>query len=154
MPAAPVSAAGAALGELAALAAGLHAASGGGLAGCFALVPDPRERRGTRHSLAAILAMCTAAVLCGCGSLEDVTAWVSSAGPEVLAALGCRRNALGVLTPPHPDTIVRVFAGLGAQHLADHAGACLARRVLHGPAVFPVAAPAWLPAIAVDGKAV
>ena len=54
-------------------------------------------------------------MLCGCGSLEDITAWVSSAGPEVMAALGRRRNALGVLTPPHPDTIVRVFTGLGAQ---------------------------------------
>jgi hypothetical protein len=156
MPAMPVpaSAADAALEELAARAAGLHAASGGDLLGCFALVPDPRARRGTRHSLAAILAMCTAAVLSGCGSLEDVTAWVSAADQGVLAALGCRRNALGVLTPPHPDTIVRVLAGLGAQHLADHAGACLARRVLHGPAVFPVAGPGWLPAIAVDGKAV
>jgi len=154
MAAPPASAADAALEELAAHAAGLHAASGGDLLACFALVPDPRDRRGTRHSLAAILAMCTAAVLCGCTSLEDVTAWVSSAGPEVLAALGCRRNAPGVITAPHPDTIVRVLTELGAQQLADHAGACLARRVLHGPAVFPVAAPAWLPAIAVDGKAV
>src|ERR1022692_2732619 len=133
MPAAPVSAAGAALGELAALAAGLHAASGGDLAGCFALVPDPRERRGIRHSLASILAMCTAAVLCGCCSLEDVTAWVSSASHQTLAALGCRRNAAGAITPPHPDTIVRVLTGLGAGELAGHAGAFLARRALPGP---------------------
>ncbi len=153
MPAVPASAA-AALEELAARAASLHAASGGDLLECFALVPDPRDRRGVRHCLAGILAMCTAAVLCGCSSLEDVTAWVSAAGPEILAALGCRRNALGVLTPPHPDTIVRVFAGLGAQQLADHAGACLARHALPALAVFPVAGPAWLPAIAVDGKAV
>jgi predicted transposase YbfD/YdcC len=154
MPAVPVSAADAALEELAAHAASLHAASGGDLLECFALVPGPRDRRGTRHSLAGILAMCTAAVLCGCTSLEDVTAWVSSAGQEILAALGCRRNALGVLTPPHPDTIVRVFTELGAQQLADHTGTCLARRALLAPAVFPVAAPDWLPAIAVDGKAV
>jgi len=154
MPAAPVSAAGAALEELASRAASLHAASGGDLAGCFALVPDPRERRGIRHSLASILAMCTAAVLCGCSSLEDVTAWVSSAGHQTLAALGCRRNAAGVITPPHPDTIVRVFTGLSAGELAGHAGAYLAGRAGLGPAVFPVAAPARLPAIAVDGKAV
>jgi len=103
---------------------------------------------------AGILAMCTAAVLCGCSSLEDVTAWVSAAGQEVLAALGCRRNALGVLTLPHPDTVVRVFTGIGAQQLADHAGTYLARRALLAPAVFPVAGPDWLPAISVDGKAV
>ena len=154
MPAAPVSAAGGALGELAAHAAALHGASGGDLAGCFALVPDPRERRGIRHSLVSILAMCTAAVLSGCSSLEDVTAWVSSADHQVLAALGCRRNAPGVITPPHPDTIVRIFTGLGAQALASCTGACLARRALPGPAAFPVTAPGWLPAIAVDGKAV
>ncbi len=79
---------------------------------------------------------------------------MSAAGPEILAALGCRRSAPGVLTPPHPDTIVRVFTDLGARQLADHAGACLARSALPAPAVFPVAAPWWLPAIAVDGKAV
>jgi len=154
MDAAPVSAAGAALEELAAHAASLHAASGGGLLECFALIPDPRDRRGTRHSLAGILAMCTAAVLCGCTSLADVTAWVSAAGQEILAVLGCRRNALGVLTPPHPDTVVRVFTEIGAQQLADHAGTYLARCALPAPAVFPVAGPDWLPAISVDGKAV
>ncbi|MGH3124884.1 MAG: ISAs1 family transposase [Streptosporangiaceae bacterium] len=147
--------AGAALEELAARAASLLHASGGDLAGCFALVPDPRDPRGVRHSLASILAMCTAAVLSGCCSLDDVTAWVSGAGQDVLAALGCRRDARGVATPPHPDTITRVFALLGAQQLADHAGTYLARRALPaGPAAFPVAGPRQLPAIAVDGKAV
>jgi predicted transposase YbfD/YdcC len=56
--------------------------------------------------------------------------------------------------PPHPDTIVRVFTAVSAQQLADHAGAYLAARAAAGPAVFPVAAPGWLPGIAVDGKAV
>src|ERR1035441_10469519 len=154
MPAVPVPAAEAALGELAARAASLHAASGGDLLECFALVPDPRDPRGIRHSLPGILAMCTAAVLCGCTSLEDVTAQVASAGQETLAALGCRRNAPGICAPPHPDTIARVFTLLSAQDLAGHAGAYLACRVLPGPVTFPVAAPGWLPAIAVDGKAV
>lgn len=65
-----------------------------------------------RHSLAAILAMCTAAVLCGCTSLDDVTAWVSAAGQEVLAAAGCRRDALGVITPPRGFVV-----DLGGEHL-------------------------------------
>lgn len=108
------SAAQAALPELAGRAASLHAAVGGNLLECFAAVPDPRDRRGMRHSLTSILAMCTAAALCGCTSLEDVTAWVSAAPQQVLAALGCRRSALGICLPPHPDTITRVFADLGA----------------------------------------
>ncbi len=143
-----------ALDELAAHAASLHAASRGNLLACFAAVPDPRDPRGIRHSLASILAMCAAAALCGCTTLDDVTGWVSAADQQVLTAAGCRRNALGTCTPPHPDTIVRVFTVISAQDLADHAGAFLARRAAAGPVTFPVAGPGWLPAIAVDGKAV
>jgi len=154
MSAVSMPAAEAAFEELVAHAVSLHAADGGDLLGCFAAVPDPRAPRGVRHSLAAILAMSTAAVLCGATSLDDVTAWVGSADRRVLAALGCRRNALGILTPPHPDTVIRVFAELGAQGLADHVGRLLARRAGLGPVSFPVDAPGPLPAIAVDGKAV
>jgi predicted transposase YbfD/YdcC len=143
-----------ALGELASRAAALRAASGGNLLECFAAMPDPRDPRGIRHSLAAVLALCTGAVLCGNTAVEDVTAWVHAAPQEVLAAAGCRRSALGVRVPPHPDTVVRLFTALGAQALASHAGAYLARRAHPGSAAFPLAGPGWLPAIAVDGKAV
>src|SRR5271170_1918449 len=151
----PVSAAAAeALAELASRAVALRAASGGNLAECFAAVLDPRRRRGIRHSLASVLVLCTAAVLSGCTGLEDVTAWARAAPQEVLAAAGARRNALGVLIAPHPDTVVRVLSALGAQGVADHAGAYLAARAHPGPVTFPLAGPAPLPAIAVDGKAV
>ncbi|MGH3710885.1 MAG: transposase family protein, partial [Pseudonocardiaceae bacterium] len=149
----PMAAADAVVGELVTHAVSLHAASGGDLLGCFASVVDPRDPRGVRHSLATILAMCTAAVLCGCTSLDDITAWVGSVDRGVLAVLGCRRNALEVLTPPRPETVTRVFAELGAQALAGHAGVLLARRAGLAPVAFPISAPGWLPAIAVDGKA-
>ena len=149
----PAAAAGA-LAELASRAASLRAASGGNLLECFAAVPDPRDPRGIRHSLPCVLALCLAAVLCGNTAIEDVTAWVHAAPPEVLAAAGARRNVLGARVAPHPQTVVRVFTALGAQVLADCAGAYLARRAHPGPAVFPLAGPRWLPAIAVDGKAV
>jgi hypothetical protein len=93
-------------------------------------------------------------VLCGCSSLEDVTAWAAAAEQGVLAALVCRRDALGACTPPHPDTVTRVFTLVSTQDLADHAGAYLACRLLPAAVAFPVAGPGWLPAIAVDGKAV
>lgn len=147
-------AAGEALGELAARAASLQAASGGNLLECFAAVPDPRDARGIRHSLASVLALCTAAVLCGHTTVEDVTAWIGAAPQRVLAAAGCRRNDLDACVPPHPDTVVRIFTALGAQALASHAGAFLARRAQPGPVTFPAAGPGWLPAIAADGKAV
>ena len=151
----PVSAAAEeALGELISRAAALAAASGGNLLECFAMVPDPRDPRGIRHSLPCVLALCTAAVLCGNTSFEDVTAWVHHAPPGVLAACGARRSSLGVHVAPHPDTVERIFRDLGAQALARHAGAYLAARALPGPVTFPVAGPAPLPALAVDGKAV
>lgn len=141
--------------EPAAHAVSLRAANGGGgLLGCFESVPDPRAPRGIRHSLVSIVAMCAAAVLCGCAGLVEVTAWVGSADRRVPAGLGCRRDAAGALTPPHPGTITRVFALLGAQSPAGHTGVFPARRAGLAPAVFPIDAPAWLPAIAVDGKAV
>ena len=149
----PAAAAGG-LGELASRAAALAAASGGNLLECFAAVPDPRDPRGIRHSLPCVLTLCTAAVLCGHTAIEDVTAWVHAAPQEILAAAGARRNALGARVAPHPETVVRIFTALGAQGVAHHAGAYLARRAHPGPVTFPLAGPGWLPAIAVDGKAV
>jgi hypothetical protein len=140
-----------ALAELAAHTASLDAASGGNLLECFASVPDPRDARGVRHSLASVLALCTAAVLCGHASIEDVTAWVAAAPRQVLAAAGYRRN--GLCVPLDPDTVVRIFSALGAQSLAACTEAFLARRARQGPVAFPVASPGWLPAIAADGKA-
>ena len=130
------------------------AASGGNLLECFAAVPDPRDPRGIRHSLPCVLALCTAAVLCGNTAVEDLTAWVHAAPQEVPAAAGARQNTLGVRVAPHPQTVVRIFTALGAQGVAHHAGAYLARRAHPGPVTFPLAGPGWLPAIAVDGKAV
>ena len=143
-----------AVSELAARAAALAVASGGSLLECFVAMPDPRGRRGIRHSLPCVLALCLAAVLCGNTAIEDVTAWVHAAPQEVLAAAGARRNALGARVAPHPDTVVRLLSALGAQGLARQAGAYLARRAHPGPAAFPLAGPGWLPAVAVDGKAV
>ncbi len=48
----------------------------------------------------------------------------------------------------------RLFALLHPQHLADGIGAWLAKRAGIGPVGAPIAGPGWLPAIAVDGKAV
>jgi predicted transposase YbfD/YdcC len=121
---------------------------------CFAAIDDPRDRRGLRHPLPAILGLCTAAMLSGERLLDDITAWVSAADQEVLAAFGCRRDAAGRFTPPHPDTIERVFTLLQAQQVADGVGSWLAARAGVGPVGAPIAGPGWLPAIAVDGKAV
>ena len=135
-------------------ASALARVSGGSVLECFAAIPDPRRRRGIRHSLATILGLGTAAVLAGQITLTDITEWVATAGQQVLAGLGCRRDARGRATAPHPDTVERVFTLLGAQGLADGIGAYLAENAGIGCVGVPIAAPEVLPAIAVDGKAV
>ncbi len=153
--AAPVaSSADAAVAVLIGRAAALQRASGGSLSDCFAAVPDPRDRRGIRHALPTILGLCTAAALSGAVTLTEITAWVAAASPDLLAALGVSPDRCGGRRkPPHPDTIERVFAGLGAQGLAEHLGAFLAGRAGIAPVGAPIGGPVLLPAIAVDGKA-
>jgi hypothetical protein len=146
------------------VAAGVAEATGAGLLECFAAVPDPRDPRGLRHSLAPVLGLSTAAVLAGEVDLVGITAWASAAPQDLLAAMGVRRNGLGVHVAPHPDTIERVFAALAAQDLADQVGAYVMKRYLRAhpvPAAEPGADP-WAgpggpvprPGLAVDGKAV
>jgi len=134
-------------------AAVLGRVSGGSLLECFAAVGDPRDKRGIRHALATILGLCTAAVLAGCVTLAEITGWIAAADEELLAALGCRRGADGRYRPPHPDTVERVVALLGAQGLADEMGGYLAGKTGIGCVGAPIAGPELLAAIAVDGKA-
>lgn len=134
-------------------AAVLRRATGDSLLEGFAAIGDPRDPRGIRHSLATIPGLCTAAVLTGRVTLTDITDWITHADQELLAALGCRRGADGRCTPPHPDTVERVFAAVGAQAVADGVGAYLAHQAGIGATGAPIDGPVVLPAIAVDGKA-
>ena len=75
-------------------------------------VPDPRRRRGIRHSLPGILAVGIAAVVAGARSFAAIGQWVADADPDLLAALGSRRG-LG----PSESAIRRAFARLDATRL-------------------------------------
>jgi hypothetical protein len=59
------------------------------LLGYLAQITDPRQRRGRRHALSAVLAVAVAAVLAGARSLVAIGEWAADAPPPVLAALGC-----------------------------------------------------------------
>jgi predicted transposase YbfD/YdcC len=143
-------AAGAALGALAGRAVMLAAA--GSALGCFAAVPDPRDPRGIRHSLPCVLFLVTAALLSGKTLLEDVTAWIAHARPEVLAAAGAYRDKHGNLAAPHKKTVTRILGMLSAQALADGTAAFLAARLPAGPVTFPARRPVLLPSVNCDGK--
>lgn len=70
-----------------AAAADAHKLSGTGLLAALATVPDPRKRRGVRHSITTILALAVCAVLAGCRSFTAIGEWAANASDQTLAAL-------------------------------------------------------------------
>ena len=80
-----------------------------GLLEAFESVPDPRSAQGRRHPLQAILALATAAMLCGARSLYAISQWGRLQEPAVVRALGFRRERT-----PSVATLHRVFSRLDA----------------------------------------
>jgi hypothetical protein len=102
----------------------------------FALVPDPRDRRGRHHPLVAVLSLAAVAMLAGCKSLEAISQFGRDHGLGLAHALGFRRAKT-----PAKSTLSELFRALD-------------------PAAFEAAVRAWLAArgagaadhVAVDGK--
>jgi predicted transposase YbfD/YdcC len=105
----------------------------------LARVPDPRKKRGRRHSLAGLLAVGIAAVIAGSRSFAAIGQWAAEAGPEVLARLGADRG------PAEESTFRRAFALVSPDWLDRVLGAWLWTRA--GQAAGRLV-------IAIDGKAV
>jgi DDE_Tnp_1-associated len=74
----------------------------------LARLPDPRKRRGRRHSLAGLLAVGIAAVTAGSRSFAAIGQWAADAGAGVLARLGAVRG------PAEESTFRRAFALISA----------------------------------------
>lgn len=102
-------------------------------------VPDPRDPRGVRHRLTAVLAVGVAAVLAGARSFVAIGEWAADATGETLAALGVAGCA------SDEATIRRLFARLDADLLDRLLGAWMftRTRMIEGRRV-----------IAIDGKSV
>jgi len=106
---------------------GRGAACGGSiLRTVFALVPDPRDPRGVRHSMAAVLALVTMAMIPGNETLAAITSWISAAGQEELAAAGARLLPDGTRAAPCGKTVTRVLAAAGPEIVDDAVCRCLA----------------------------
>jgi predicted transposase YbfD/YdcC len=114
-------------------------------------VPDPRDRRGRRYPLVALLSAAAAGVLAGARSLVAIGEWIADAPRWALQALGFPPDPLtGSVPAPHPATVRRLLARLDGNAL-DHAVGAF----LHSRADAPYPGPAQRPAlraIAVDGK--
>ncbi|MEU9002207.1 ISAs1 family transposase [Streptomyces sp. NPDC048551] len=107
------------------------------MAARLAVLPDPRYRRGRRHTLTSVLLTAACAVLSGARSYLAIGQWARHAPQDTLARLGFRaRGPLGVRRPASLSTVRRVLVGVCPGGLADLLG--------HGPT--------GTPAVAVDGK--
>lgn len=83
-----------------------------GLLDALAQVPDPRDRRGVRFTLARLLAVGVCAMTsAGHNSLTAAGEWVRRCDQEVLARLGCPYDPFsGRFRPPGEWTLRDVFA--------------------------------------------
>ena len=85
----------------------------------LARLPDPRDRRGVRFSVACVIAIAIAARLAGCDSFTAAGEWAASRPQRVLRALGCPLSKrAGVRVAPSEKTMRRL-AGLIDHDLAD-----------------------------------
>jgi predicted transposase YbfD/YdcC len=117
------------------------------LAACLAAVPDPRDQRGIRHSMTSLLMASVAAALAGARSFTAIGEWVADAPPQVMAALGIRRDALtGRFDPPDEATIRRALGKVDGDALDAAVGTWLAARAARRPGQ------GRRRAVAVDGK--
>ncbi|MGH3376958.1 MAG: transposase family protein [Pseudonocardiaceae bacterium] len=84
----------------------------------FEQVTDPRDRRGRRHGLAAILMLVQAAVVSGATTFAAIRHWTKAAPAGVLTDCGIRpAKRTGTPVAPHPDTVNRVLVKLDPAEL-------------------------------------
>lgn len=81
-------------------------------------ITDPRQARGKRHFLKAILALSVAAMLCGYRSYSAIAEWGHHYGAEFLQALGFRRRKA-----PCAATFFNVYQKLDEAELERKLGA-------------------------------
>ncbi|HEY2672796.1 MAG TPA: ISAs1 family transposase [Rugosimonospora sp.] len=100
-----------------------------GLLTALSGVPDPRDARGVRHRLPAVLAMALAAVLAGNTSFYAIGQWIAGAGQKTLKALGARWDAAsGRYVGPDEKTVRGLCARLDGDALDAALGRWLQRR--------------------------
>jgi DDE_Tnp_1-associated len=107
-----------------------------------------------RHALASLLAVAAAAVLAGARSFTAIGEWASDASPQVLAALGVRRNErVGRYLPPVEATVRRALQKVDPDEVDQVFAAFLAARQWRTTPTRPTDTD-LLDAVSVDGKTV
>jgi hypothetical protein len=58
----------------------------------FSQIPDPRRKQGRRHSLSVVLAIATAATLCGMCGYKAIYGWAKNLGQKARERFRCRKQ--------------------------------------------------------------
>ena len=80
----------------------------------FADIPDPRRAQGLRHQLPTVLAIASAATLCGMRGYLAISDWAKSLGQKARERFGCRYQNRRYIVPSLSiirDVLVRVDPG-------------------------------------------
>lgn len=116
----------------------------------LARVPDPRARRGVRHSVESLLGLAAAAVLAGARSFAAIGEWIADVPQRVLAVLGARFDTRhGRYQAPEESTVRRLTQQVDGDLLDAAISGWL---VHHTAARCDVVDQTALTAVAVDGK--
>ncbi len=111
----------------------------GNLLELLAQIPDPRDRRGRRHPLVAMLATIVCAVLTGSRGYRAIAQWARSQSPTVWQWLGFRRK------PPCANSFRNLLLALKPEVLESILRQWMAAAVQLPP-------PDTVQAVAIDGK--
>jgi predicted transposase YbfD/YdcC len=114
-----------------------------GLLDALSAVPDPRDPRGIRYPLPALLAVAVCAVLAGASSFAAITDWLHDLDDHARDRLGFDQGV------PAGTTIWRLLTRLDADRLATVLAGWLHTRTLAAHAALPRR---YRTVIAVDGK--
>jgi Druantia protein DruA/DDE_Tnp_1-associated len=79
-------------------------------------IDDPRRAQGKKHSLASVLALATAAVLCGMRGYKDISLWVQSLGQKARSRFKCRKRN-GQYEVPSRTVIRNALIGVDPEQL-------------------------------------
>ena len=77
----------------------------------FKTIPDPRRDQGKRHQLSTVLAIATAAILCGMRGYKAISDWADGLGQKARARFCCRYENGKYIVPSESiirDILIRV----------------------------------------------
>ena len=122
----------------------MNVAEAAGILECFKDVDDPRDASGRRHRIEPLLALCTAATLCGATGWKAMHAWIQGLSPAMLDRFRCRKiNGVhqrpsiycirNIMIRVDPDQLARATARFCREHGWDQgAGIAVDGKTIRG----------------------